>query len=193
MNKVSLTFNNNRYLVKHMLLFCGIDDRISCSYLNRIFYQEYNGIIPSTGDIKRLLGNIISSIFDSKSSKIDTRFPDHEIILSSYLRDDIHIKDSHDGIMSSLPHILKYDTFKICIMTIYFNWENCSLLYWRGDRLEIANCDTLENPVSSRTIKCNLISMLNNLPILIKKGSPKLYRKKIDWTKENQHGLEWST
>lgn len=196
---VSTIIFNNRYLVKHMLLFCGIDDRVSCSYLNRIFNQEYKCIIPSTRDAKALLDYIIIMVHSSpkKSNSPVHKFPDHKIIADSYLSDRIIIKDTVNKFTTSLTHERNPHELKISIMHIQFEPGHTNIIYWCGDHLEIMNSNDLndDSKITDYAInsifKCTLISMLNNLLILIKKGSSKLYGKNIIWTREGRH--EWGS
>jgi hypothetical protein len=198
MNKLS------KYILKHILLFCGIEERISCSYMNKIMNQEYKSIVPNVNDAKSLLGDLVRSIENnrgankmSRNNMFGQKFSyDFAIMAKSYLSHSIVLRPTRDGIMTDISLVCSNDELFITCSCIIENWSSTYNLDWYGNELKLKNnqYDDESYQVTVKTFNCpNVISMLNNLVILIKKGSPKIYGNPVDWSKSYANGLEWST
>src|SRR5271165_768223 len=85
------------HLTKHILLFCGIDDRIQCSYLNKTTNLAYRKIIPNISDVTTLFGKSIEMWHGTTKLTISPI----NIIDKSYLLDTYWLYDN-DGYMGSI-------------------------------------------------------------------------------------------
>jgi hypothetical protein len=195
----------NRYVIRHILLFCGIEERISCSHLNKILKQEYDTIIPVINDAKSLLGNIIGSVEINQCILKYNNLSlcdDNNIISKSYLSHSISLRMTDDGFETLIVFTNMKDNNHILIAQIILDWSTSNHLYWYKDKrtLEVVSDDIPDDMphIPIRTIPAifncsSVINMLNNFIILIKKGSPKIYGKRVDWSKSCKAGLKWST
>lgn len=174
---------NLRYLTKHILLFCGIEERILLSYVNKTANGEYGSIIPNLGDVKQLLGNSITEIKQLDAQEIlnaDLR------IKSSYLMFDLRI---HNG-MSGLGQREMCGKIGICIFDQDVLTIMGRIVMLIDNGIRIINLALFDHPKHVISIRCSITSVLNNLPIMTKNKSPIIYYHDPFVTPNDESGHE---
>lgn len=179
----SIKVFNLRYLTKHILSFCGLEERILLRDVNKIANGEYNTITPNSSDVETLLGDrIISSCITRSVCEI----PD--LCNKSYLFHEFNLSGKLGPDRLGYHYMYKGNPV---IFTCRRAWNISIRIVWCIDKSEIMiiDADGYDGPRNDydKTYKCSAISVLNNLPIMIKRESKIVYpeSKMNEDTEEN--------
>lgn len=171
---------NLRHLTKHILLFCGLEERVLLRDVNKIANGEYNTITPNLQDVKTLLGNRIQSC----GAHISEIMPQN--ISRSYLcyRLDLY---GWDG--NCLGYQDMFGEEASIVFTGNPDWSTTRLITLLDNKIEMhwKESDGYgydPDNINTLSYKCNFISALNYLPILIKKGSSLIYGAGWKWSEK---------
>ena len=160
---------NLRHLTKYILSFCGLEERITLGYVNKTTNSGYNKIVPNLQDVLALSCFVVGGHVKHDPITLDSK------VKSSYLMFYlVTIEGSSLGIRPDYNSVSG-----TCIFDGDVASSICVLVSILGKDMYITKLDG-RVPGTVRIVQCSTISILNNLPLLIKRKSLLLHCSNVE-------------
>jgi hypothetical protein len=152
-----------RFLVKNILLFCGLEERAQLKYVSSVVNREYNGVVPNLDEVRRLIGDKIIATYEINLTQASPLVSKNSYIGRYYinLMEDVKVGNCY------------YTNNGLCVFRLSIPVYASIELIMYDDYIEVLSYVGMRQ--SELRFKSSVISVLNNLPILIKKRSLLLY------------------